>query len=98
MTTPKLSISSGFVSNMLNPNQDTGVDAIFGQHAEATSQIDIPVTAIAEPSFFEPTIDLHHKSSLHPITNNHNPDTGYYSKSHRFKTSRFASLFDLITN
>ncbi|GJX17015.1 hypothetical protein Tco_0217847 [Tanacetum coccineum] len=37
---------------MLNPNQDTGVDAIFGQHAEATSLIDIPVTTIAEPSFF----------------------------------------------
>ncbi|GJZ05493.1 hypothetical protein Tco_0539286 [Tanacetum coccineum] len=36
-------------------NQDTGVDAIFGQHAEATSLIDIPVTAIAEPSFFAPT-------------------------------------------
>ncbi|GJR00381.1 retrovirus-related pol polyprotein from transposon TNT 1-94 [Tanacetum coccineum] len=34
---------------------DTGVDAIFGQHAEATSQIDILVTAIAEPSFFAPT-------------------------------------------
>ncbi|GJX64654.1 hypothetical protein Tco_0298997 [Tanacetum coccineum] len=33
-------VSSGFVSNMLNPNQDTGVDAIFGQHAEATSLID----------------------------------------------------------
>ncbi|GJV76191.1 hypothetical protein Tco_1507775 [Tanacetum coccineum] len=45
------SVSSGFVSNMLNPNQDTGVDAIFGQHAEATSLIDTPVTAIAEPSF-----------------------------------------------
>ncbi|GKC34420.1 hypothetical protein Tco_1046804, partial [Tanacetum coccineum] len=49
------SVSSGFVSNMLNPNQDTGVDAIFGQHAEATSLIDIPVTAIVEPSFFAPT-------------------------------------------
>ncbi|GJR08228.1 hypothetical protein Tco_0790880 [Tanacetum coccineum] len=36
------SVSSGFVSNMLNPNQDTGVDAIFGQHAETTSLIDIP--------------------------------------------------------
>ncbi|GKE38692.1 hypothetical protein Tco_1462097, partial [Tanacetum coccineum] len=45
------SISSGFVS----PNQDTGVDAIFGHNAEATSQVDIPVTAIAEPSFFAPT-------------------------------------------
>ncbi|GJZ40997.1 hypothetical protein Tco_0587883 [Tanacetum coccineum] len=49
------SVSSGFVSNMLNPNQDIGVDAIFGQHAEATSLIDIPVTTIAEPSFFAPT-------------------------------------------
>ncbi|GJS69990.1 hypothetical protein Tco_0702831 [Tanacetum coccineum] len=49
------SISSGFISNMLNPNQDTGVDAIFGHNAEATSLVDIPVTAIAEPSFFAPT-------------------------------------------
>ncbi|GKF51087.1 hypothetical protein Tco_0147554, partial [Tanacetum coccineum] len=40
---------------MLNLNQDTGVDAIFGQHDEATSLIDIPVTTIAEPSFFSPT-------------------------------------------
>ncbi|GKF55225.1 hypothetical protein Tco_0165565, partial [Tanacetum coccineum] len=40
---------------MLNPNQDTGIDAIFGQHAEATSLVDTPVTAIAEPSFFAPT-------------------------------------------
>ncbi|GJS79829.1 hypothetical protein Tco_0729710 [Tanacetum coccineum] len=49
------SVSSGFVSNMLNLNQDTGVDAIFGHNAEATSLVDIPVTAIAEPSFFAPT-------------------------------------------
>ncbi|GJV73205.1 hypothetical protein Tco_1493200 [Tanacetum coccineum] len=45
------SVSSGFVSNMLNPNQDTGVDDIFGQHTEATSLIDTPTTAIMEPSF-----------------------------------------------
>ncbi|GJV35965.1 hypothetical protein Tco_1408442 [Tanacetum coccineum] len=49
------SISSGFVSNMLNPNQDTSVDAVFRHNAEATSLVDIPVTAIAEPSFFAPT-------------------------------------------
>ncbi|GJZ62684.1 hypothetical protein Tco_0618821 [Tanacetum coccineum] len=52
------SVSSGFVSNMLNPNQDTGVDDIFGQHAEATSLIDTPVTAIVEPSFSAPTNPL----------------------------------------
>ncbi|GKA74967.1 hypothetical protein Tco_0781345, partial [Tanacetum coccineum] len=45
------SVSSGFVSNMLNPNQDTGVDDIFGQHTEATSLIDTHVTTIMEPSF-----------------------------------------------
>ncbi|GKF45089.1 hypothetical protein Tco_0131641, partial [Tanacetum coccineum] len=45
------SVSSGFVSNMLNPNQDIGVDDIFEQHAEATSLIDTPVTDIVEPSF-----------------------------------------------
>ncbi|GJR19310.1 hypothetical protein Tco_0967837 [Tanacetum coccineum] len=45
---------------MLNPNQDTGVDAIFGHNAEATSLVDIPVTAIAELSFFAPT--------NHPLT------------------------------
>ncbi|GKC17580.1 hypothetical protein Tco_1014362 [Tanacetum coccineum] len=39
---------------MLNPNQDTGVDAIFGQQAEATSLTDIPVTTIVESSFFAP--------------------------------------------
>ncbi|GKC20601.1 hypothetical protein Tco_1022751 [Tanacetum coccineum] len=46
------SISSGFVSNMLNLNQDIGVDAIFRHNAEATSLVDIPITARAEPSFF----------------------------------------------
>ncbi|GJT36224.1 hypothetical protein Tco_0926643 [Tanacetum coccineum] len=48
---PQLVLASGFVSNMLNPNQDTGVDDIFGQHTEATSLIDTPATAIMEPSF-----------------------------------------------
>ncbi|GJR41282.1 hypothetical protein Tco_1216966 [Tanacetum coccineum] len=37
-----------FVSNMLNPNQDTGVDAIFGQHAEATALIDIPTKNVQD--------------------------------------------------
>ncbi|GJW19641.1 hypothetical protein Tco_0027077 [Tanacetum coccineum] len=60
------SVSSGFVSNMLNPNQDTGVDAIFGQHAEATSLIDTPVTAIAEPSFSTPT---NHLPTPNPLVN-----------------------------
>ncbi|GJT25083.1 putative reverse transcriptase domain-containing protein [Tanacetum coccineum] len=56
------SVSSGFVSNMLNQNQDTGVDDIFEQHTEATSLTDTPVTTIVEPSFSAPT--------NHPPTSN----------------------------
>ncbi|GJY68351.1 hypothetical protein Tco_0471333 [Tanacetum coccineum] len=41
------SVSSGFVSNMLNPRPDTGIDSIF--NTEATSLVDVPVTTIAEP-------------------------------------------------
>ncbi|GKE93979.1 hypothetical protein Tco_1578834, partial [Tanacetum coccineum] len=83
------SVSSGFVSNMLNPNQDIGVDAIFGQHAEATSLIDIPVTAIAEPSFFAPTpnplfIQLQQPPILTPATT---------SSSSLQNLPDFASLF-----
>ncbi|GKE01380.1 hypothetical protein Tco_1389363, partial [Tanacetum coccineum] len=40
-------VSSGFVSNMLNPRPDTGIDSIF--NTEATSLVDFPVTTIAEP-------------------------------------------------
>ncbi|GJV19471.1 hypothetical protein Tco_1368491 [Tanacetum coccineum] len=41
------SVSSGFVSNMLNPRPDTGIDLIF--NTEATSLVDVLVTNIAEP-------------------------------------------------
>ncbi|GJT93088.1 hypothetical protein Tco_1081933 [Tanacetum coccineum] len=58
------SVSSGFVSNMLNPNQDTGVDDIFGQYTEATSLIDTHVTAIMEPSF---TAQINRPPTPHPI-------------------------------
>ncbi|GJX02782.1 hypothetical protein Tco_0188698 [Tanacetum coccineum] len=41
------SVSSGFVSNMLNPRPDTGIDLIF--NTEETSLVDVLVTTIAEP-------------------------------------------------
>ncbi|GJS09654.1 hypothetical protein Tco_0366450, partial [Tanacetum coccineum] len=41
------SVLSGFVSNMLNPIPDTGIDSIF--NTEATSLVDVPITIIAEP-------------------------------------------------
>ncbi|GJV62234.1 hypothetical protein Tco_1468334, partial [Tanacetum coccineum] len=58
------SVSSGFVSNMLNPNQDTGVDDIFRQNTEATSLIDTNITAIMEPSF---TAQINRPPTPHPI-------------------------------
>ncbi|GJY68500.1 hypothetical protein Tco_0471482 [Tanacetum coccineum] len=58
------SVSSGFVSNMLNPNQDTGVDDIFRQNTEATSFIDTNITSIMEPSF---TAQINRPPTPHPI-------------------------------
>ncbi|GJX06727.1 hypothetical protein Tco_0194659 [Tanacetum coccineum] len=43
------SMSSGFISNMLNPRPDTCIDLIFTLNTEATSLIDVLVTTIAEP-------------------------------------------------
>ncbi|GJR06317.1 hypothetical protein Tco_0529301 [Tanacetum coccineum] len=78
------SVSSGFVSNMLNPNQDTGVDDIFGQHTEATSLIDTPVTAIMEPSF---TAQTNRPPTPNPLT----PATTTNSSLQNLPN--FASLF-----
>ncbi|GJX01366.1 hypothetical protein Tco_0185279 [Tanacetum coccineum] len=49
------SVSSGFVSNMLNPSPDTGIDTIFTLNTEATSLVDVPVTTIAEPPLLSAT-------------------------------------------
>ncbi|GKC03698.1 hypothetical protein Tco_0995308, partial [Tanacetum coccineum] len=43
------SVSSGFVSNMLNPRLDTGINSIFNLNTEATLLVDVPVTTIVEP-------------------------------------------------
>ncbi|GJX55544.1 hypothetical protein Tco_0285441 [Tanacetum coccineum] len=51
------SVSSGFISNMLNPIPDTGINSIF--NTEATSLVDVPVTTITEPHLvFATTLPL----------------------------------------
>ncbi|GJX80214.1 hypothetical protein Tco_0328363 [Tanacetum coccineum] len=50
------SMSSGFVSNMLNPSPDTGIDSIFNLNNESTSLVDVLVTTIAEPPLLSVTI------------------------------------------
>ncbi|GJT90360.1 hypothetical protein Tco_1079205 [Tanacetum coccineum] len=49
------SVSSGFVSNMLNPSPDTGIDLIFTLNTEATSLVDVLVTTIVEPPLLSAT-------------------------------------------
>ncbi|GKD88452.1 hypothetical protein Tco_1363959, partial [Tanacetum coccineum] len=49
------SVSSSFVSNMLNPSPDTGIDLIFTLNTEATSLVDVSVTTIAEPPLLSTT-------------------------------------------
>ncbi|GKD03738.1 hypothetical protein Tco_1178712, partial [Tanacetum coccineum] len=48
-------VSSGFVSNMLNPSPDSGIDSIFNLNIEATSLVDVTVTTIAEPHLLSVT-------------------------------------------
>ncbi|GJU85699.1 hypothetical protein Tco_1293245 [Tanacetum coccineum] len=41
------SMSSGFVSNMLNPSLNTCIDSLFNLNTESTSLVDVPVTTFA---------------------------------------------------
>ncbi|GJR22402.1 hypothetical protein Tco_0970929 [Tanacetum coccineum] len=49
------SMSSGFVSNMLNPSPDTGIDSLFNLNTESTSLVDVLVTTFAEPPLLSAT-------------------------------------------
>ncbi|GKE92064.1 hypothetical protein Tco_1573159, partial [Tanacetum coccineum] len=46
------SVSYGFISNMLNPSPDTGIDSLF---TESPSLVDVPVTTIVEPPLLSTT-------------------------------------------
>ncbi|GJX31210.1 hypothetical protein Tco_0241065 [Tanacetum coccineum] len=49
------SVSSGFISNMLNPSPDTSIDSLFNLNTKSTSLVDVPVTTIAEPPLLSAT-------------------------------------------
>ncbi|GKA64530.1 hypothetical protein Tco_0764237 [Tanacetum coccineum] len=50
------SVSSGFISNMLNPNPDTGIDSVL--NVETTSLVDVPVTSQATTTLPQPSNPL----------------------------------------
>ncbi|GJU80833.1 hypothetical protein Tco_1283198 [Tanacetum coccineum] len=49
------SVSSGFVSNMLNPRPDTGIESIFTLNTEETLLVDVSVTTIVVPPLLSAT-------------------------------------------
>ncbi|GJY77435.1 hypothetical protein Tco_0482551 [Tanacetum coccineum] len=49
------SVSSGFVSNMLNLSPDTGIDSLFNLNTESTSLVDVSVTTFVEPPLLSVT-------------------------------------------
>ncbi|GKD94134.1 hypothetical protein Tco_1373971, partial [Tanacetum coccineum] len=49
------SVSSGFVSNMLNTSPDTSIDSIFNLNTESTLLIDVLITTIFEPPLLSTT-------------------------------------------
>ncbi|GJT72181.1 hypothetical protein Tco_1031467 [Tanacetum coccineum] len=48
------SVSSGFISKMLNPNPDTGIDSILNPNIESTSLVDVLVTTNDESRSYDP--------------------------------------------
>ncbi|GKC12701.1 hypothetical protein Tco_1009483, partial [Tanacetum coccineum] len=48
LQTNSSSVSPGFISNMLNPNPDIGIDSILSLNTESTSLVDVPVTTNVE--------------------------------------------------
>ncbi|GJS40532.1 hypothetical protein Tco_0565575, partial [Tanacetum coccineum] len=49
------SVSSGFVSNMLNPSPDTCIDSLFNLNTKSTLLVDVSVTTFAEPPLLSAT-------------------------------------------
>ncbi|GKC60245.1 hypothetical protein Tco_1087843 [Tanacetum coccineum] len=80
-------VSSGFVSNMLNPSPDTGIDFIFNLNTESTLLIDVPVTTIpSRASLSTTTLPTTHNLSSHILQQ---------TKSNTRKTAPSSSLQDL---
>ncbi|GJR14042.1 hypothetical protein Tco_0796694 [Tanacetum coccineum] len=65
------SVSSGFISNMLNPRPDTCIDSIFNLNTEVTSLVDVLITIIAEPPLVFATTLLPPPLLLSHICNKH---------------------------
>ncbi|GKB03108.1 hypothetical protein Tco_0831197 [Tanacetum coccineum] len=52
------SVSSGFISNMLNPNPDTSIDSILNLNTESTSLVDVPQQTLVSTPTIAPSTSL----------------------------------------
>ncbi|GJS85300.1 retrovirus-related pol polyprotein from transposon TNT 1-94 [Tanacetum coccineum] len=69
------SVSSGFVSKMLNPNPDTSIDSILNLNIELTSLVDVPVTTNDEiPPSSVTTLPLTPIPLIQPLQQTHFED------------------------
>ncbi|GJS96923.1 hypothetical protein Tco_0803891 [Tanacetum coccineum] len=88
------SASFGFVSNMLHPSPDTGIDSIFNLNSKSTSLVDVPVTAIAEPPLlFATTLPLPPTPLITHLQQTLTPTLGTVLSSSLQDLPNFGSLF-----
>ncbi|GJR59635.1 hypothetical protein Tco_1501797 [Tanacetum coccineum] len=86
------SVSSCFISNMLNPNPDTCIDSILNLNTESTSLVDVPISITIEmPLSFETTIHPPPVTLIQPLVK------ALEDNFSKFKqTNQFAIVVSLI--
>ncbi|GJU83541.1 hypothetical protein Tco_1285906 [Tanacetum coccineum] len=85
-TTQSSFVSSGFISNILNPNPDTGIDSVL--NVETTSLVDVPVTSQATTTLPQPSNPL-----IPPVQQTPTPTLATTPSSSLLNLPNFGSLF-----
>ncbi|GKE64559.1 hypothetical protein Tco_1518720 [Tanacetum coccineum] len=80
------SVSSGFISNMLNPNPDTGINSVL--NVETTSLVDVPITSQATITLPQPSNPL-----IPPVQQTPTPTLATTPSSSLLNLLNFGSLF-----
>nr|GEV06701.1 hypothetical protein [Tanacetum cinerariifolium] len=91
------SVSSRFVSNMLNPSPDTGIDSIF----DSTPRVDVPVTTVVRPPLLSattlppPTISIIPHVQQTPAPSPANLEAEVLTRSSNSSNTSYAIAVDL---
>ncbi|GJR92002.1 retrovirus-related pol polyprotein from transposon TNT 1-94 [Tanacetum coccineum] len=90
-------VSSGFVSNMLNPSPDTRIDSFFNLNTKSTSLVDVLVTTFAEPFLLSATTLLNHQSFCKLLNKHQFPHLQLFPSSSYKGPSKFLALIRGLT-